>query len=1203
MSYLKVDKLQLDIIINGDTARKELYDLEGQAKGLRNEMKKWPKDSDEWVAAFEKLKVVETRMDAIKKEIGLTGATMKELKQRARELQAALNNIDPRHPMYAQLQAELTQVNGRMRELKGTANETHFSISKMADGFNRYMGILAAGAAVITGIVMSIKSARQASMEFESSKSNLSALTGLKGEDLDDLAQSAKDLSTTTLDSGVKITQGAKEILDAYTKMGSARPELLKNKEALKEVTEQALILNEAGKLKTAEQGIEAVAAAMNQFNLEASQSNRIINVFAAGSLEGSSEISDLTDSMKNAGTVAADSNMTLEQTVAILEVLGEKQLKGEEAGTKLRGALLKLKDAGMGYASGNFVLRDALEETNQKLSQLSSNVEKDTLKQKLFGAENVTVGTILLNNIEKYDTLTKKVTGTNIAIEQAITNTNNESSAYEQAKNRFNLVAIELGDRLVPVLTAATGWTTKLMNGSIMLFNFIGENRGVIIGLVGAYLVLNAAKIKNLAITAFEHTLGKQGIALWVQTNIIKKASIVITELHTATVEKSTIAQKAAAAATVLWNNALKLFGGPVGAIIAGVIALGTAIAIYASRASEATRAQKMLNEVELNARKSIVDQRVELDHYLSVAKNDSISKNERYAAIKKLNEISPEYLGNLTLENINTQEAAKATKAYTDNLLEMAMVQARIDMIKEKQTRILEINSEVQNKSYSVWDTFMQRLKGYGNVQEYHNSLIRKGLQLKKEIEALNSQSTPPQNKESEKTPEQKAQEAKANAKKEVDLKTSLARMSNDQLQEIADNSADDFAKKQAKKILKERAAQEKANKEKLKQEQQFQALILELMQGGYEKEIYEENQKHKEKLELLKGNNKAIELENVRHKRVLDALQKAQVGSDPKSLARSETDEKLAKQFARVKLEEEARAAAQEELKKLEADKLMGKVSPEDMNSQKLEIELAYLGQLYLIRKKSGEDTVQLEKDIVKKREDLEYSFYERKKKLQVGVMALNAAQAAQTATSFREMGSIILNSIRSSIKAYLAEAMAGMIAREFATKGILGAITSAAGAALVSVAFETLVPQFAAGNIPVRGMYDGKIYDANQDGNARTGLFTGPTLLNSAGGFPILVGEKMPEIVIDGARTRNIMLNYPQLFEAIRAVPQFAAGNVGSKEIYKESMFTDPRMIELLDRINAKLDGVSLLTLHDKLTDVQYNKNNLTDKFNG
>ena len=214
-----------------------------------------------------------------------------------------------------------------------------------------------------------------------------------------------------------------------------------------------------------------------------------------------------------------------------------------------------------------------------------------------------------------------------------------------------------------------------------------------------------------------------------------------------------------------------------------------------------------------------------------------------------------------------------------------------------------------------------------------------------------------------------------------------------------------------------------------------------------------------------------------------------------------------------------------------------------------------------------------------------------------------MALNAAQAAQTATSFREMGSIILNSIRSSIKAYLAEAMAGMIAREFATKGILGAITSAAGAALVSVAFETLVPQFAAGNIPVRGMYDGKIYDANQDGNARTGLFTGPTLLNSAGGFPILVGEKMPEIVIDGARTRNIMLNYPQLFEAIRAVPQFAAGNVGSKEIYKESMFTDPRMIELLDRINAKLDGVSLLTLHDKLTDVQYNKNNLTDKFNG
>src|SRR5665647_238181 len=114
--------------------------------------------------------------------------------------------------------------------------------------------------------------------------------------------------------------------------MGSARPELLKDKEALAQVTENALILAEASKIEMVP-AMDAVAASMSQFNLDASQTGRIINTIAAGSLEGSAEVADLTESLKNVGTVAADSNMNLEQTVAVLEVLAEKQLKGVEGG------------------------------------------------------------------------------------------------------------------------------------------------------------------------------------------------------------------------------------------------------------------------------------------------------------------------------------------------------------------------------------------------------------------------------------------------------------------------------------------------------------------------------------------------------------------------------------------------------------------------------------------------------------------------------------------------------------------------------------------------------------------------------------------------------------------------------------------------------------------------------------------------------
>ena len=56
----------------------------------------------------------------------------------------------------------------------------------------------------------------------------------------------AENTSHAIVEGGVRIKQSAKDILDAYTLVGSQRPELLKNKEALHEVTQEAIILSEA---------------------------------------------------------------------------------------------------------------------------------------------------------------------------------------------------------------------------------------------------------------------------------------------------------------------------------------------------------------------------------------------------------------------------------------------------------------------------------------------------------------------------------------------------------------------------------------------------------------------------------------------------------------------------------------------------------------------------------------------------------------------------------------------------------------------------------------------------------------------------------------------------------------------------------------------------------------------------------------------
>ena len=78
----------------------------------------------------------------------------------------------------------------------------------------------------------------------------------------------------------------------------------------------------------------------------------------------------------------------------------------------------------------------------------------------------------------------------------------------------------------------------------------------------------------------------------------------------------------------------------------------------------------------------------------------------------------------------------------------------------------------------------------------------------------------------------------------------------------------------------------------------------------------------------------------------------------------------------------------------------------------------------------------------------------------------------------------------------------------------------------------------VVQWAAGRYPVIGADDGRRYDAVYGGNARTGVYDQPTLLNMSNGRG-LVGERAPELVVDGDTFRRIQLNAPELLRDIYA----------------------------------------------------------------
>lgn len=119
-------------------------------------------------------------------------------------------------------------------------------------------------------------------------------------------------------------------------------------------------------------------------------------------------------------------------------------------------------------------------------------------------------------------------------------------------------------------------------------------------------------------------------------------------------------------------------MLANPYVAITTAVAGLAFVMYKLANNLSAAESAQKRVNDLIHEANLSVADQTVKLNDLLGVAQDETKSKREREKAIRDINRISPEYLGNLSLETINTKDATTAIDAYIDALRKRAFEEA---------------------------------------------------------------------------------------------------------------------------------------------------------------------------------------------------------------------------------------------------------------------------------------------------------------------------------------------------------------------------------------------------------------------------------------------------------------------------------------------------------------------------------------------
>lgn len=650
----------------------------------------------------------------VKNDVNAIATEIKRLQREIKDMTIGSEEYNRTMAKIKNLQGILRQ---HQKEIRGITTETKkatISIGSMVDWFNRFGGVILSVIGFLTGFTLALRAIRDERNKLEESQAGLKALTGLDDDNIAWLTEQAKTLSTTMTKEGLRVRQSAAEILDAFMLVGSAKPELLGDKKALKAVTEEAMRLQAAAKDITLNEAVDSLTLSLNQYGEAADQAGRFANVLAAGSQAGSANIASQAKAIRNAGTAAASANVPIEQTVALIETLAYRGIKDEVAGTGLKKFFL--------------ILQTGADETNPKIVGLdkalenlkNKNMDAGAIK-KMFGEEGYNTASVILQNTEMVKDYTAAVTGTNVAYEQAAINSDTAQAKLEQARNKMKLAAIDLGEKLNPALAVSTNMLTKVIKILPGLIDWIQKWGGTVVTL----LVPLATYYATLRLIALHHTSYNKVM----RAGIIVKAAYrmatialndalagdykAITRLilqmrtHniiTRTVAAGTLVLRAGvealtlrfSAATKAIRAAWAVLGlNPIAAIATAIAAVVVASYKLTQRTKDYYDLNKVNEKITEKSNNEYERQSSLIDQLTTKIHNNNLSNSERKKAIEELQAIIPDYNAEIDKEGKIINENTEALERYNTVLATNIELKEVADELDKHRINLMRLRS----------------------------------------------------------------------------------------------------------------------------------------------------------------------------------------------------------------------------------------------------------------------------------------------------------------------------------------------------------------------------------------------------------------------------------------------------------------------------------------------------------------------------
>lgn len=292
--------------------------------------------------------------------------------------------------------------------------------------------------------------------KFDDSMSQVAAISGATGKDLERLRDLAKELGATTRYS-------ASEAADAMTYLALAGYDT----NQILSATPGMLNLAAAAGMDLAT-AADIVTDTMSGFQMSAERASEAADIFAAASSKSNTNVEQLGEAMKYAASTANAAGMDLAQTAAILGIFADSGVKGSMAGTTfnaiLRDMRNKAKDGTIAIGDMTIALYNA-DGTMRDLGSIMADIEqatkdmttaqRDAALGAIFGSEAMRgVNILLATGSERYKELEQAMyNSAGTSQRMAETMEDNVAGAFRALKSQTEGILIQIGEQLAPIL------------------------------------------------------------------------------------------------------------------------------------------------------------------------------------------------------------------------------------------------------------------------------------------------------------------------------------------------------------------------------------------------------------------------------------------------------------------------------------------------------------------------------------------------------------------------------------------------------------------------------------------------------------------------------------------------------------------------------------------------------------------------------